>query len=128
MKHPHQPLVDHKSSPPRTDYSLQTDYPPRTDNKYITYEACSLTQHELHRLLYHTHTKDPKEYCLRGPSFEDVCERINQYNLKHKTHKKVSYDTSLSKRPPKNDVTPTPPLKHTSPLSRISLKAIIIMN
>ena len=31
-----------------------------------------------------------------------MCERINQYNFKHKTDKKVSYDTSLSQRPPKH--------------------------
>ena len=76
MQRPYQTSVDHRSSSPRTD------------NKPTTCEACCLTQHEIHQLLHHIYTKDPKECCLRGPSFikhKDVCERINQYNLKHKT-------------------------------------------
>ena len=103
MKHPHSTLADHNSH--------RSAYPPRSDNSPLTCEACGLTQRELHQLLRHIHTKDPKECCLRGPSFikhKDVCERVNQYNLKHKTDTKVSYDTSLSKRPPKHASIPPP--------------------
>ena len=103
MKHPHHILANH--TPFRSTYSS------RSDNTPITCEACGLTQRELHQLLRHIHTKDPNECYLRGPSFikhKDVCERINQYNLKHKTNNKVSYDTSLSQRSLKHASIPPP--------------------
>ena len=53
-----------------------------------TCQACGLIQREVHQMLKHIHKCDDNTCCLRGPSYNmhiDICERLNQYNLKHKS-------------------------------------------
>ena len=61
-----------------------------------TCKVCRYNTPELHKTLRELHTGDPKEYFLCGPSFlkvKEICEKINQYNLKNKDKKiKVSED------------------------------------
>ena len=57
------------------------------------------------------HNKDSKECCVCGSFFikhKDSCKRINQYNLKHKSDKKILYGDSLSQRTPKPATIPLP--------------------